>query len=119
MAATGENVAVRAITRSRWFVPGLLVSGVAGLLSPLPTIVRFAAAVAFGIAIFRMGTAMLGGLARPIPGPPPDGEMRRVNLRYRCSVCGAEMRMTKAANHDPDPPRHCMDEMDLVSTGEE
>ena len=31
-----------------------------------------------------VGVMMLGGLARPTPTPPPDGELRRVNLRYRC-----------------------------------
>jgi hypothetical protein len=70
------------------------------------------------LAIFllmKFGLMMIGGLARPIPEPPPEGELRRVNLRYRCSSCGAEMRMTKAANEDPVPPRHCMDEMDLVA----
>jgi hypothetical protein len=70
------------------------------------------------LAIFlfmKLGLMIIGGLARPIPEPPPEGELRRVNLRYRCSSCGAEMRMTKAANEDPVPPRHCMDEMDLVA----
>jgi hypothetical protein len=38
-----------------------------------------------------------------------------VNLRYRCALCGAEVRMTAAAEHEPEPPRHCMEQMDLVS----
>lgn len=78
-------------------------------------LVRVPVAVLFGYAIWRMGRAMIGGLARPIPAPPPDGELRRVNLRYRCPTCGTELRMTKTDVVDPVPPRHCMDEMDLVA----
>ena len=72
--------------------------------------------VALGAAYFllRLGFAMLKGLARPLPEPPPPGELRRVNLRYRCPSCGTEIRMTRAVDQDPVAPRHCMDEMDLV-----
>lgn len=76
-------------------------------------------AVAAGYVIFRVGIAMMRSMAAPMPEPPPAGELRRVKLRYRCPVCGMELRVTTAANEDPIPPRHCMDEMDLVSTGDE
>ena len=76
---------------------------------------RLPVAIAFGYLIWRIGKSIIGGLARPIPTPPPDGELRRVNLRYRCPSCGTEMRMTKTDVVDPVPPRHCMDEMDLVA----
>ena len=69
--------------------------------------------------IFRVGIAMLRGMVRPMPEPPPPGELRRVKLRYRCPMCGLELRVTSAANEDPIPPRHCMDEMDLVASAEE
>jgi hypothetical protein len=77
--------------------------------------------VAAGVAflLFRLGIAMIRGMVRPMPEPPPPGELRRVKLRYRCPVCGMELRITSAANEDPVPPRHCMDEMDLVSTGDD
>ena len=78
-------------------------------------LIRVPVAIAFGYGIWRMGKAMIGGLARPIPTPPPDGEMRRVNMRYRCPSCGTEIRMTKTDIVDPVAPRHCMDEMDLVA----
>ena len=47
-------------------------------------------------------------------GPPavPAGEMRKLNLHYRCPVCGAEARVTLAASERPEPPRHCMEEME-------
>jgi DNA-directed RNA polymerase subunit RPC12/RpoP len=66
-------------------------------------------------AILALGLAILRGLARPIPEPPPAGELRKVKLNYRCSICGAEVRMTVAPNEDPDPPRHCQEEMDIVA----
>jgi hypothetical protein len=72
-------------------------------------------AIVVGWYIFKFGRAMAGGLARPIPAPPPDGELRRVNLRYRCASCGTELRMVKTDVVDPVPPRHCMDEMELIA----
>jgi hypothetical protein len=72
-------------------------------------------ATAASYVILLVGVTMLGGLARPVPEPPPAGEMRRVRLTYRCSICGTEVRMTTANDEDPEPPRHCQDEMDLVS----
>jgi len=72
-------------------------------------------AVAVGLLIWRVGRAMLGGLIRPIPEPPPPGELRKVKLTYRCAICGTEVRMTTANDQMPEPPRHCMDEMELVT----
>jgi hypothetical protein len=40
--------------------------------------------------------------------------MRRVKITYRCSMCGLEIRTTRAATEDPAPPHHCMEEMELV-----
>ena len=55
------------------------------------------------------------GLATPLPPPPPPGELRKVRLIYRCSLCGTEVRMTSANDEVPEPPRHCMEDMDLVA----
>jgi hypothetical protein len=70
------------------------------------------------VVVMRIGIGILRALATPVPEPPPSGELRKVNLRYRCSLCGAEVRMTAAADQDPEPPRHCMEEMDLVAAPE-
>ena len=80
----------------------------------LGTLFNVALAVVGGYLIFKVGFAMLGGMARPLPEPPPPGEMRKVKLRYRCSLCGLELRIDKAINEDPMAPRHCMEDMDLV-----
>lgn len=65
--------------------------------------------------LFKIGFAMLGGLAQPVPEPPPSGELRKVRIMYRCTICGTEVRMTTANDQMPEPPRHCMDEMELVT----
>jgi len=73
-------------------------------------------AVALGMAfvIFKVGYFFLGTFGSPMPAPPPAGELRKVKLTYRCIHCGMTLRITQAPDQDPEPPRHCMDEMDLV-----
>ncbi len=72
-------------------------------------------AVIAGVVIIRVGMMMLGALARPVPEPPPPGELRRVKITYRCSLCGTEVQMRVAPDEDPEAPRHCQSEMDLVA----
>lgn len=79
------------------------------------TVINVIIAIAVGLFIMRTGMRMLGGFATPPPEPPPSGELRKVKIMYRCEICGAEVRMTIAPLEDPDPPRHCMDEMTLVT----
>lgn len=83
------------------------------------TILQVLVAIGAAYLIFRVGIAMLKSMVRPMPEPPPAGELRRVKLHYRCPVCGMELRVTSAANEEPVPPRHCMDEMDLVAAAED
>ena len=67
------------------------------------------------LVVMRVGFAVLRGLARPVPAPPPPGEMRRVNLKYACTVCGMELQIRKAGEELPEPPRHCLEDMELVA----
>jgi hypothetical protein len=78
---------------------------------PIPLLL---AAAVVGV-LFKIGYAMLGGLARTPPEPPPAGELRKVKLLYRCSICGTEVRMTTANDAMPEPPRHCLEDMELVT----
>ncbi len=72
-------------------------------------------AVAFAAVLLKIGAGMLGGFARPIPAPPDPGELRKVRLTYRCTICATEVRMTMANDEVPEPPRHCMEDMELVT----
>ena len=76
---------------------------------------KLAVAVLLFLVIWRGGRAMLGGLVRPMPEAPPPGELRKVKITFRCAICGTEVRMTMANDEVPEPPRHCMDEMELVA----
>jgi hypothetical protein len=81
----------------------------------LNVLIRVAIAIAVMMIILRVGIAMLRGLATPLPAPPPPGELRKVKLLYRCSICGTEVRMTTANDEVPEPPRNCLEDMDLVA----
>ncbi len=79
------------------------------------SIVNLIVAILAATLIIRTGLAILRGMAAPIPEPPPPGELRKVKIQFRCAVCGTEVRMTAANDQEPEAPRHCMQEMDLVA----
>ena len=79
------------------------------------TVLKVLVAVGAGLVILRVGLAMLRMFAQPVAEPPPPGELRKVKLMYRCEICGTEVRMTAALDQDPEPPRHCLEDMTLVT----
>ena len=79
------------------------------------TIIWFAGGLLIMRIVWRFGFGMLKSMTSTLPPPPPTGEMRRINVRYRCSVCGVELRLTLAPDEDPPPPRHCLEDMDFVA----
>ena len=81
----------------------------------LGTVFGLVVAIVAASLILKVGVGLLRSMGTPLPSPPPEGELRKVNLRYRCSICGAEARLTAAPNQDPDAPRHCMEDMDLYA----
>ena len=91
-----------------------LFVAVAWLLTEASVVALLIAAFAVFV-LFKVGFAVLGGLAQPVPEPPPAGELRKVKIMYRCSICGTEVRMTVANDQMPDPPRHCLEDMELVT----
>jgi hypothetical protein len=97
----------------------LTVLVIAALLALGYPLVRTVIAVASGYLILATGIKILGAFARPIPDAPPPGELRRVKLTYRCSSCGTELRLTLANDTVPTPPRHCADEMELITNLED
>ncbi len=80
------------------------------------SVLKVLIAIAAAALIFRIGVVLIRSMTMPVPDPPPPGELRKVKLVYRCSLCGSELRMTKANDEVPEAPRHCMEDMDLVST---
>ena len=81
----------------------------------LSTLIWVSVGLAMGVILWKTGIGMLRSMGTPLPEPPPAGEMRRINVRYRCSVCGLELRMTLAPDEDPPAPRHCLEDMDPVA----
>ena len=79
------------------------------------SIIRTTIAVLVVALVLRIGYAMISGLAQPVPEPLPAGELRKVKIGFRCSICGAEVRMTVSPDEDPEPPRHCLEDMELVA----
>ena len=79
------------------------------------TIIWFLVGAVLFVVIWRVGIGMLSSMTSPLPPPPPPGEMRRINVRYRCTVCGTELRMVMAPDEDPPPPRHCMEDMEFMT----
>ena len=79
------------------------------------TIIWFLVGAVLFVVIWRVGIGMLSSMTSPLPPPPPPGEMRRINVRYRCVVCGVELRVVMAPDQDPPPPKHCLEDMELVA----
>jgi hypothetical protein len=100
-------------------VLGIVVLGAAAALIAGFDIWRVAVAALVTWAILRVGVLALGSMARPIPEPPPAGELRKVKIAYRCEICGTEVRMTIAPDQEPEAPRHCQDEMTLLTPVED
>ena len=105
------------ISRDRAINLGLALAALAAVVvgAVLAEVVKVLIAVVVAYAVLRLGLAMLRNLARPLPEPPDPGTLRKVKIEYRCNICGTEVRMTVAPDEDPEPPRHCQDEMDLVA----
>ncbi|MDO9176424.1 MAG: hypothetical protein Q7V62_16570 [Actinomycetota bacterium] len=79
------------------------------------TIIWVGFGVLFGVVLWKSGIGMLRSFTTPMPAPPPAGEMRKINVKYRCTVCGLELKMLLAPDEDPPPPRHCLDDMVIVA----
>lgn len=77
---------------------------------------RVVIAVAVALVFIRIGMKVLGSFARPVPAPPDPGELRKVRLTYECSICSTTVRMTMANDQVPEPPRHCMEDMLLITS---
>ena len=77
----------------------------------LSTVLWVLGGLVLGVVLWTACIGMLRSVTRPLPPPPPAGEMRKINVRYRCDVCGVELKMTMAPDDDPPPPKHCLEDM--------
>jgi len=81
-------------------------------VSWLGWVIRLAIAIAAVFVIYLIGAATLAKFKIAPPNEPDPDDVVPVELRYRCSVCGAEVTMTAAnAEHDIEAPRHCREDM--------
>ena len=77
------------------------------------------AIVAF-FCIYLAGTFVVRSFSMGPPPEPEIGRLRKVNYRFRCTICGTEVTMTAAPEDElPNAPRHCREDMILVVEGGE
>ena len=105
---------MRRVSLVFWLV-GVVIAIAVATLALDTSIVQTTIAVLIGAVLIKIGLAMITGLAQPVPEPLEAGKLRKVKLVYRCSICGAEVKMTVASSEDPEPPRHCLEDMELVT----
>jgi hypothetical protein len=80
----------------------------------LAWILRVVGALAVGLTLYVIGASLLRKFHVAPPAEPDPDDIKPVNLRFRCVVCGAEVTMTAAQDDEPEPPRHCREDMELV-----
>jgi hypothetical protein len=84
------------------------------------TLFKVVVAIGACLCIYLTGTFVVRSLSHGPPPEPEIGRLRKVNYRYRCTVCGTEVTMTAAPEDEvPNAPRHCREDMNLVVEGGE
>ena len=82
----------------------------------MPDFVRVLIAIAGFVALYMVGVKLVRVMMAPPPPDEPDlTKLEPVDLRYRCQVCGTEVTMTAAPDAEADAPRHCREDMRLLS----
>ena len=81
-------------------------------VSTIGWLVRVAIAVPAGLLIYLVGASTLRKFKIAPDAEPDPEDVVPVDVRFRCTVCGAEVTMTAAqAGEEPDAPRHCREDM--------
>jgi hypothetical protein len=75
------------------------------------TVLRIAFGVVVALTIYVTGANLLRKFQIAPPEEPDPDDVKPVNLRFRCIVCGAEVTMTASSVDDPEAPRHCREDM--------
>jgi hypothetical protein len=81
-------------------------------VSTIGWILRVLLGIAVALFIYVTGAAVIRKFKiEPDSEPDPD-QVVEVNVRFRCTICGAEVVMTAAQDADAiDAPRHCREDM--------
>jgi hypothetical protein len=80
------------------------------------TILKLTLALAAAVGFYSIAARIIHMFTIVPPEEPEPGEIQPVDFRYRCIVCGAEVTMTAAPGGEmPEAPRHCREDMVLVS----
>ena len=78
------------------------------------TVLRVVIGLAGAVTIYVVGASLLRKFkVAPEPGPDPE-QLRPVEVEFRCTICGTTVVMTTAAGAEPEPPRHCREDMTRV-----
>jgi hypothetical protein len=68
-------------------------------------------AAAIGLAIFLLTVRVVAMIATGPPAEPDLDAVEEVEESYLCTVCGMQLTVTYAQGGDPEPPRHCREDM--------
>jgi hypothetical protein len=80
------------------------------------TLLKIVIAIGVALTLYIFATKLIRPFTVPPPEEPEPGDLEPVDLRYRCTVCGAEVTMTAAPGGlAPEAPRHCREDMVLVA----
>jgi hypothetical protein len=63
------------------------------------------------VTIYVIGAALLRKFKIEPEAEADPSQLRPVDVEFRCTVCGTMVVMTAAPGDDPEPPRHCREEM--------
>jgi hypothetical protein len=74
-------------------------------------VLRITIGLVGAVTIYVIGAALLRKFkVEPEPEPDPS-QLREVDVEFRCTVCGTTVVMTAAPGDEPEPPRHCREDM--------
>ena len=78
-------------------------------------VLRIIVAFLAGGLVVYFGIRTLRFVAQKAPDPPPSGSLRKVKLNYICTICMSEVQMKVAPVENPESPKHCGEEMNLLA----
>ncbi len=79
--------------------------------------IRILIALVVALVLYLIAVRIVRVMMAPAPPDEPDlSQLKPVDYRYRCMVCGTEVTMTASPEADaPDAPRHCREDMTRVA----